>query len=221
VEQTDGDPAHRPSLAIGRDDLAGRIRAYIGLGANVGDAPATLAVAVRALAALPGARVRAVSPLYATAPVGVVDQPDFHNAVVALDVPAGSTPEVGATALLAALKQLERAFGRRALVRWGPRELDLDLLLFGRRRIAVERPPIARSADPSRPTDLVIPHRLLGERLFVLAPLADLVPRLVPPGWSETIESARRRRLAVEGPDAVRPIAAWDADRSDWQPLAG
>jgi 2-amino-4-hydroxy-6-hydroxymethyldihydropteridine diphosphokinase len=159
-----------------------------------------------------------VSRLYATRPVGVVDQPDFRNAVVALDAPRGGDPATGAIALLLALKQLERAFGRRDRERWGPRELDLDLLVFGRHRIAVERPPDARSADPSKPTDLVVPHRLAGERLFVLAPLADLAPRLVPPGWHETVESARRRRKRIEGADAVRPVAMWDAERSAWAP---
>ena len=73
-----------------------RTRAYIGLGANVGDAAGTLAAAIHALAALPGVRLRGVSRLYATAPVGVTDQPEFRNAVVALDVPAGPDPATGA-----------------------------------------------------------------------------------------------------------------------------
>jgi 2-amino-4-hydroxy-6-hydroxymethyldihydropteridine diphosphokinase len=169
---------------------------------------------------MPRVRLRGVSRLYATEPVGVVKQPEFRNAVVALDVPRGPDPATGALALLIGLKQIERAFGRRDRERWGPRELDLDLLVFGRHRIAVERPPDARSTDPAKPTDLVVPHRLAGERLFVLAPLADLSPRLVPPGWHETVESARRRRVAIEGPDAVRAIAAWDVGRRSWAPLA-
>jgi 2-amino-4-hydroxy-6-hydroxymethyldihydropteridine diphosphokinase len=151
--------------------------------------------------------------------VGVVDQPEFRNAVVAIDVPAGPDPETGALALLIALKQLEVAFGRRDRERWGPRELDLDLLVFGRHRIAIERPAEARSADPAKPTDLVVPHRLAGERLFVLAPLHDLAPRLVPPGWHETVATAMRRRERIEGQDAVRPIARWSGD--GWQPLDG
>lgn len=153
-----------------------------------------------------------MSRLYATAPVGVTDQPEFRNAAVQLDVPSGQDPATGAVALLVALKQLERAFGRRERVRWGPRELDLDLLLFGRHRIAVDRPGEARSDDPTKPTDLVVPHRLAGERLFVLAPLADLAPRLVPPGWPETVASARARRERAEGSAAVRPIGSWDGD---------
>lgn len=192
------------------------MRAYIGLGANLGDPAATIAAGVSALAALPGARLRGVSRLYATEPVGVVEQPEFRNAAVAIDVPAGPDPATGAVALLVGLKRLEGAFGRRDRERWGPRELDLDLLVFGRHRIDVERPREARSADPAKPTDLVVPHRLAGERLFVLAPLADLAPRLVPPGWRETVESARRRREGVEGPGAVRPVARWADGR--WVP---
>jgi 2-amino-4-hydroxy-6-hydroxymethyldihydropteridine diphosphokinase len=160
--------------------------------------------------------VRGLSRLYATAPVGVTDQPEFRNAVAALDVPTGPDPATGALALLVALKGIERAFGRRERERWGPRELDLDLLVFGRHRIAVERPVEARSDDPSKPTDLVVPHRLAGERLFVLAPLADLTPRLVPPGWTETVATARARGERIEGPAAVRPIARWHDGR--WRP---
>ena len=197
---------------MGDATLAKTTRAYIGLGANLGDAAATIGAGVHALGALPGARRRGVSRLYATEPVGVTDQPEFRNAVVALDVPGGPDPATGAVALLIALKGIERAFGRRERERWGPRELDLDLLIFGRNRIDIERPLEARSDDPSKPTDLVVPHRLAGERLFVLAPLSDNAPRLVPPGWTETVAAARSRRARLEGPDAVRPIARWDGD---------
>jgi 2-amino-4-hydroxy-6-hydroxymethyldihydropteridine diphosphokinase len=204
------------------------VRAYLGLGANVGDAEATLTDAVEALAALPGVRLQGVSRLYATAPVGVVDQPDFHNAAVAIDVPAGRDPEDGALALLAALKELEREFGRRARERWGPRELDLDLLIFGRARLAVERTPEARSidadddGDPKRvPKLLEVPHREAGSRLFVLAPLADLAPRLVPPGWGETVETARRRQAAVEGESAARVVGEWDPVAGLWRRPSG
>ena len=190
-----------------------RIRAYVGLGANVGDAAATLAAGVHALAALPDVRVRGVSRLYATRPVGVVDQPDFRNAVVALDVPASPDRSTGAVALLVALKGVERAFGRQTRERWGPRELDLDLLVFGRSRLSVDRPPDGLSLDRGAADRLlVVPHRDAAQRLFVLAPLSDLAPALVPPGWGETVASARRRREAIEGPDAVRPIARWTGD---------
>ena len=199
-----------------------RVRAYIGLGANVGDAEATLTDAVRALAALPGTRLRGVSRLYATEPVGVTDQPEFRNAVVALDVPAAPDPERGSIALLSALKALEREFGRQTRGRWGPRELDLDLLVFGRARIHIERPPAARSidadTDPAKAAKVLeVPHPAAATRLFVLAPLADLVPRLVPPGWGETVETARRRQERLEGPGAVRAIGVWDARRRRWR----
>jgi 2-amino-4-hydroxy-6-hydroxymethyldihydropteridine diphosphokinase len=195
-----------------------RVRAYVGLGANLGDAPGTLAAAVHALAALPGVRLRGVSRLYRTCPVGVTDQPDFHNAVVALDVPAGPDPETGALALLIALKQIERAFGRQKRKRWGPRELDLDLLVFGRHAIRAKRPDAARGSDPARAGAqwLEVPHPQARERLFVLAPLADLAPRLSPPGWGESVESARRERERADASDAVIAEARWD---SGWPEL--
>jgi 2-amino-4-hydroxy-6-hydroxymethyldihydropteridine diphosphokinase len=201
-----------------------RVRAYIGLGANVGDAEATLVDAVRALALLPGTRLRGVSRLYATEPVGVPDQPEFRNAVVALDVSADPAPAAGALALLAALKATERAFGRLERRRWGPRELDLDLLVFGRARIVVERPDAARSLDadldPAKASKVLeVPHPAAAARLFVLAPLADLGPRIVPPGWGCTVETARRRQVALEGPAAVRPIGVWDPVRRAWRSI--
>lgn len=196
----------------------GRVRAYIGLGANVGDAADTLAAAVRALAILPGARLVGVSRLYATEPVGIVDQPEFRNAVAALDVPAGPDPPTGALALLVALKGLERAFGRQPRERWGPREVDLDLLVFGRHAVKVDRPTEGRSADPAKAAlPLIVPHREARNRLFVLAPLEDLAPGLVPPGWDETVRRAAARRRHAEGPDAARAIGTWDG--GGWRPI--
>jgi 2-amino-4-hydroxy-6-hydroxymethyldihydropteridine diphosphokinase len=197
------------------------VRAYVGLGANLGDAAGTLAAGIHALGALHGARLVGVSRLYATAPVGVLDQPEFRNAVVALDVPAGPDPPTGALALLVALKGLERAFGRRERERWGPRELDLDLLVFGSHEIRVERPAEARSDDPTRSLVqwLEVPHAGARERLFVLAPLADLAAGLRPPGWGETVARARARAATAEGPGAARPIAAWDPASGSWAEL--
>jgi 2-amino-4-hydroxy-6-hydroxymethyldihydropteridine diphosphokinase len=210
--------AARPEEA---KSVARRVRAYIGLGANLGDAEATLRNAVRALAALPGVHLAGVSRLYATRPVGVVDQPEFRNAVVALDVPAGPDPATGATALLVALKNLERAFGRRPRDHWGPRELDLDLLIFGRATLAIERPPEGSSLDAALDTAkaaklLEVPHPLAHQRLFVLAPLADLARRVVPPGWGETVETARRSQIVIEGADAVRTIGIWRPSSQGW-----
>jgi 2-amino-4-hydroxy-6-hydroxymethyldihydropteridine diphosphokinase len=178
--------------------VAKHVRAYIGLGGNVGNVEANLRNAVRALAALPGARVHAVSPLYRTRPVGVEDQPDFLNAVVALDVPAGPDPVIGGLALLAALKQIEAAIGRRPRQRWGPREIDLDLLVFGRHELDVER------GDGRW---LRVPHPEMRDRLFVLVPLADLAPGLRPPGWRETVAVAlRRSSSATDAKSAIRRV---------------
>ena len=200
------------------------VRAYVGLGGNVGDSATTLAGAIRDLDAIPRVRVRRVSRLYATAPWGVTDQPEFRNAAVALDVrtddPDGAT---AALHLLGRLKTLERRAGRRGGRRWGPRALDLDVLVFGRHRIDVERPPAARSSDAETdPTKvgkrLQVPHRDLGQRLFVLAPLADLARQLVPPGWTETVETRRRLVAATEPPDSVRVVGEWDPQGRTWQP---
>jgi 2-amino-4-hydroxy-6-hydroxymethyldihydropteridine diphosphokinase len=172
------------------------VRAYIGLGANIGEAQTTLTAAVRALAALPGASLAGVSHLYLTAPVEVTDQPDFHNAVVALDVPATPGAATGPIALLLALKSIERAFGRQDRFRYGPRELDLDLLIFGDERMSVERPEAGRSPDPAKAEKLLeVPHPEAGRRLFVLAP-----------------------QESIEGASAVRVVAAWDAGLGRWVP---
>ena len=216
VQDENGDCGHRRSLRAGGVALGRRVRAYIGLGANVGRPERALEAGIHALAALPDVRLRGVSSLYATAPVGVTDQAEFRNAVAAVDVPAGPDPATGALALLLALKAIERAFGRRDRRRWGPRELDLDLLMFGRHRVAVDRPEEARSSDPTKPTDLVVPHRDAAERLFVLAPWSDVAAGLVPPGWSETVGTARKRREAVEGPAAVHPVGRWDPVGESW-----
>ena len=200
------------------------VRAYIGLGANLGDATGSLADAITALDDLPGARVRVVSRLYATAPWGFADQPEFRNAVAALDVRRRSAhPAADALALLADLKRIERDEGRQARARWGPREIDLDLLVYGRQRIDVDRSADARSIDANldqakATKRLEVPHRHLRERLFVLAPLADVAPRLVPPGWTETIESRRRAVAAAEPAGSVRVVGEWDTRAGRWSP---
>lgn len=137
------------------------LRCYIGLGANLGEPLAQLRAAVAALAALPGSALAAVSPLYRSAPLGPAGQPDYYNAVAALDTP------LPPHALLTALQAIEAAQGRVRLERWGPRTLDLDLLLYGSDLIATP--------------DLTVPHAELGNRCFVLVPLHDLAPDLILP----------------------------------------
>jgi 2-amino-4-hydroxy-6-hydroxymethyldihydropteridine diphosphokinase len=138
-------------------------RAYVGLGANLGDRERTLHEAVDALAAEEGIELVAVSTLRETEPVGVGDQPLFLNGVAALDT------TLLPRELLGRLLALEQRFGRvRVPGEHGPRTLDLDLLLYGDDRIA--RPGLA------------VPHPRLHERRFVLEPLAELAPGLVVPG---------------------------------------
>jgi 2-amino-4-hydroxy-6-hydroxymethyldihydropteridine diphosphokinase len=140
-------------------DEAGE-RVFVGLGANLGDARATLAAAVEALGRLPGTRCVARSSLYRSAPVDA-DGPDYVNAVVELRT------TLAPQALLEGLQRLEAQFGRERPYRHAPRTLDLDLLLYGSRRL-------------STPT-LVLPHPRLHERAFVIEPLAEIAPALAPP----------------------------------------
>jgi len=132
-------------------------RAYVGLGANVGDREATIAAAV---ARLPG--VVAVSRLVETDPVGVVDQPPFLNGAAELET------RLGPRELLDTLLAIERDLGRERRERWGPRTIDLDLLVYGDERVD----------EPG----LTLPHPRLHERRFALEPLAELAPGLVIPG---------------------------------------
>ena len=129
---------------------------YLSFGSNLGDRGAAIQVALAALPAATAGRVLAVSRLYETAPWGVTDQPPFLNGVALLDTPLAPHD------LLAALKGLEAAAGRQAGPRWGPRPLDLDILLY-------------EDLHLTSPT-LTIPHLRLLERRFVLQPLADLWP---------------------------------------------
>lgn len=137
--------------------------AYIGLGSNLNDPVRQVKTALAELGALPGCRLEAASRLYRNPPMGPADQPDYVNAVACLNTRL--TPR----ALLEALQGIERAHGRvRGPERWGPRSLDLDLLLYGQ---AVIREP-----------DLVVPHPGLHERPFVLYPLREIAPQLEIPG---------------------------------------
>jgi 2-amino-4-hydroxy-6-hydroxymethyldihydropteridine diphosphokinase len=155
-------------------------RAYFGIGSNLGDRLGYLQLAVDELAAAPGVRVVGVSPVYETAPVGGPEQPDFLNAVVAVDT------ATSAHDLLALAQRIEQAAERVRTVRWGPRTLDVDVLLVGDEHVD----------DP----DLVVPHPRLAERAFVVVPLADL-----DPAWADRIPpdrgSVRSTRLALRAPE--------------------
>jgi 2-amino-4-hydroxy-6-hydroxymethyldihydropteridine diphosphokinase len=142
--------------------------AYVGLGANLGPREITLLRAVDLLAETEGVEVRAVSQLRETAPVGVVEQPLFLNGAVALD--AILSPRE----LLDRLLEIERGLGRVRDVRWGPRIVDLDLLVYGDQQLD----------EPG----LRIPHPRLHERRFALEPLAELDPDLVIPGQGPVSE---------------------------------
>jgi 2-amino-4-hydroxy-6-hydroxymethyldihydropteridine diphosphokinase len=138
-------------------------RAYVGLGANLGDRSAMLRAALEQLAAEPGVSLVAVSSVRETDPVGPVDQPRFLNAAAALDT------ELSPRELLDRLLGIERRLGRtREGPRFGPRTIDLDLLLYGAERLD----------EPG----LQLPHPRLHERLFALEPLFELAPSLVVPG---------------------------------------
>ncbi|MDO6824005.1 2-amino-4-hydroxy-6-hydroxymethyldihydropteridine diphosphokinase [Marinobacter sp. 1_MG-2023] len=135
--------------------------AFIGLGSNLKDPAAQLAMAVAELSALPDTTLVAQSPFYASSPVGPQDQPDFVNGAVWLST--GLAPHT----LLDQLQAIEHAHGRERLKRWGPRTLDLDLLVFGNLVLNDNR--------------LTVPHLELPNRDFVLQPLLDLKPDLALP----------------------------------------
>jgi 2-amino-4-hydroxy-6-hydroxymethyldihydropteridine diphosphokinase len=165
-------------------------RAAIGLGSNLGDRAAHLDAARRGLADL--GTVVAVSPIYETAPVGGPDQGPYLNAVVVLDT------DLPARRLLEACLAIEGAAGRERRERWGPRTLDLDLLLYGSETID----------EPG----LVVPHPRMRERRFVLAPLLDVWPDAALPDGTQLAgllaavadQEVRRR----DGPESRRMAVA-------------
>jgi 2-amino-4-hydroxy-6-hydroxymethyldihydropteridine diphosphokinase len=150
--------------------------AYIGLGANLGDREATIRRALGRLRAHPHIEVTAVSPLIETDPVGgPPGQPPFLNGAAALET------DLAPHALLDVLKATEEGLGRRPRGRWGPREIDLDLLLYADRVVETD--------------GLTVPHPRLSERRFVLAPLAEIAPDARDPLTERTV----REMLAALG----------------------
>lgn len=137
-------------------------RVYLGLGSNLGQSKAHLEAALDALAALPSCQLVQVSSFYLSDPLGPPDQPRYLNAVAALDT------QLKPHELLDQLQQIEQQQGRvRKAERWGPRTLDLDILLFGQHCLNDER--------------LTVPHYHMHARAFVLYPLAELAPNLALP----------------------------------------
>ncbi len=159
-------------------------QAWVGLGANLGRPQQTLEQALLALQSLPQTRLVAASPAYWTPPWGEPDQPEFLNAVACLETAQAPLD------LLRLLLAVETGLGRRRDgARWGPRELDLDLLLF--------------DAETRTEPELTLPHPRLHERAFVLVPLADLAPDLDIPGHGRVAELVDA--LPDEALDGIRP----------------
>lgn len=176
--------------------MTNEIQACVGLGANIGRPTEAVRAAITALGTVHASRVLAVSRLYRTPAWGGIEQPDYINAAVVLATRL--TPED----LLGELLVIERRAGRRrdaetASMRWGPRVLDLDLLLYGNRRINA--------------AGLRVPHPYLHERAFALVPLAEIAPDMVIPGHGMVVEALRR--VDAEGIVPLLPAALGvDAD---------
>ncbi len=173
------------------------IPAYLGLGSNLEQPERQLSRALEALAALPRSRLARVSAAYRSAAVGPGPQPEYLNAVARLDT------ELAPAALLAQMQAIERAQGRLRTVRWGPRTLDLDLLLYGDRRIETPH--------------LQVPHPGLAERDFVLYPLAEIAGEglLLPDGTdlATLLRRCPRGDLSRTGIALPGPAAGGEADR--------
>ncbi|MBW1721902.1 MAG: 2-amino-4-hydroxy-6-hydroxymethyldihydropteridine diphosphokinase [Deltaproteobacteria bacterium] len=159
-----------------------RVTAYIGIGSNLGDSLKHCHVAVDRIERLPGCRVIRVSDWYHTRPVGVIEQDWYVNGAVALDV------EVEARILLTRLLAIEREMGRVRVEKWGPRVIDLDILLYGDQVIREE--------------GLEVPHPLMHLRRFVLVPLADIAPEVVHPFFNITVRELLDR-LAEDGQEVL------------------
>jgi 2-amino-4-hydroxy-6-hydroxymethyldihydropteridine diphosphokinase len=150
---------------------------YLGLGSNLGEREAHLAEAIRRLGEF--VTVEAQSSVYATEPWGYLDQPAFLNQVVA------GRSQMEPEALLQAVKGIERSMGRVPTFHYGPRVIDIDILLFG-------------SLQATSPA-LTLPHPHMSERAFVLIPLAELDPDMIIPGTSETVAALASKAPGAEG----------------------
>ena len=156
---------------------------HLGLGSNLGDRMTSIVRAVEALASI--GEISAVSSIYETAPFGVTDQPAFLNCCVALET------RLAPAELLERTRRIERELGRVAGPRWGPRTADIDILLYGGRRV--------------RTRELVVPHPGLLERAFVLVPLAEIAADRPIPGAEVNVGEALAR--VARAPADVRRVA--------------
>lgn len=159
------------------------VTVYIGLGANVGDREANINRALVELVRA-GCALSQVSSIYETAPVGFSDQPDFLNAVAEIET------DLGPGELMDALAGIERKIGREETFKWGPRTIDLDILLYGDRTLAED--------------NLAIPHPEMSKRAFVLVPLAEIAPNARHPASGLTA----REMSAGIGREGVRKYEA-------------
>ncbi len=159
-------------------------RVYLGLGSNLGDRDANLRAALTALA--PAVRVSRLSSVYETAPMHLLEQPDFHNLVC-----EGETA-LAPQELLRTLKAIERALGRTPGPRYGPRLIDIDILLYD--DLTLETP------------DLCIPHPRMVERAFVLVPLVEIAPHLWHPVLGTEIATLAERMAAGGGIRCIGPL---------------
>lgn len=164
---------------------------YLGLGGNIGDPRAAMRKALADLEARADTRVIGVSPLYRTPPWGKPDQPDFLNAA------AHIRTRLDPTALLEVCLDIERSLKRVRGERWGPRPIDIDILIYAQRRIEMEK--------------LSVPHPRMGERAFVLVPLVDIAPDIALSGTTPAALLAALDRTGVE---RITANGAWWREES-------
>ena len=147
--------------------------AYIGFGSNIGDRLVHIQNAIQTLSKAEGITLQKISSLYKTDPVGYEAQAQFLNGVAAIQT------SLSPLSLLHTLKDIETAVGRQHRIRWGPREIDLDILIYGDLCLRTEK--------------LILPHPEMHLRSFVLVPLAEIAPDLVHPVFQETIQTILNR----------------------------
>ena len=147
--------------------------AYIGFGSNIGDRLGHIQNAIDTLSKTEGITLKKISSIYKTDPVGYEAQAQFLNGVAAIQT------DLPPLSLLRTLKDIEAVVGRQHRIRWGPREIDLDILIYGDLCLQTEK--------------LVIPHPEMHLRRFVLAPLAEIAPDLVHPVFQETVQTLLER----------------------------